>query len=137
MSYPDAAERVEPVSRSESAPAAEAFPRDLRLTTRRQFLAIYDRGRRASTPAFVLFGCHTQLSHPRLGLTVSRKFGDSVRRNRLKRRLREIFRRNRAHLSAPLDIVVNARGAAGTLEFKELESQFVQTFADLARKFQR
>ena len=59
--------------------------------------------------AFALFGRPNGLDHSRLGLTVTRKVGSAVRRNRVKRVLRQIYRTNRGRLQAPLDIVVNVR----------------------------
>ena len=69
-----------------------------------------------------------QLDGPRLGMTVSRKVGGAVTRNRVRRRIREIYRRwkGRPELTS-LDLVVHAKPAAGTADFagleKELEGQ--------------
>lgn len=60
-------------------------------------------------------------SGPRLGLTVPRALGGAVVRNRIKRRLREAFRLNRAALDPKWDIVVNPRRAATDAPFGELE----------------
>ena len=59
--------------------------------------------------SFTLFGLPNDLGHCRLGFTVTRKVGGAVRRNRVKRLLREIFRRHRTRLEPPMDLVVNAR----------------------------
>lgn len=56
---------------------------------------------------------------PRLGLTVSRRVGNAVVRNRLKRRVREWFRRARAELEPGLDLVVIARRGASELSSRE------------------
>jgi ribonuclease P protein component len=61
---------------------------------------------------------------PRLGLTVPRAIGDAVVRNRIKRRLREVFRLHRAELGPQWDIVLNPRRAALTASFPELERAF-------------
>ena len=57
----------------------------------------------------------------RLGITVSRKVGNAVVRNRFKRRIRAWFRANREELAAPVDLVVIARLPAGKLSFAELD----------------
>ena len=63
----------------------------------------------------------------RLGLVVSRRVDKrAVVRNRIKRRLREIFRLHRARLTQPLDIVVVARREAATAEFSEIEREVIK-----------
>lgn len=89
----------------------ERFPRAARVRKRPDYLAIQNRGRRASGSHLLLFG---QPGHGRLGVTVSRKVGGAVVRNRLKRWIRECWRRRRPEPSADpaLDVVVVARPAA-------------------------
>lgn len=60
----------------------------------------------------------------RIGLTVSRKIGNAVVRNRTKRRLREIFRKNRLALDQPLDLVVNAKKSIRDTDSRTLEDEF-------------
>lgn len=81
----------------------------------------------------VLFGVVSGLEHPRLGLTVTRKFGGSVTRNRIKRVLREIFRRHRAALEPALDVVVNVRHGAVERPSNELEREFLEQYRALSR----
>ena len=57
----------------------------------------------------VVYGCENELPHARLGLSVSRKVGNAVFRNRWKRLLREAFRTRRAELPAGIDLVVIPR----------------------------
>ena len=68
----------------------------------------------------------------RLGLTVSRRVGGAVTRNRVKRRIREWFRRNRSALPLDRDLVVIARPAAARLEGCEIEREFVGAIPRLA-----
>ena len=69
-----------------------------------------------------------------LGLTVPRRVGKAVARNRVKRRLREIFRRHRAELNPPMDIVVNVRPTVSERSYDELEREFLSSHRRLARK---
>jgi ribonuclease P protein component len=60
---------------------------------------------------------------PRLGITVSRKVGNAVTRNRLKRVIREWFRVSRGGLSPAGDLVVIARKGAGLLDAQEIRNE--------------
>ena len=90
-----------------------------------------------TSSSFVLFGLPNSCGQCRLGVTVTRKVGGAVRRNRAKRLLREIFRRNRAALEPPMDLVVNARVALFDVSEKELEKELLGGFARLARRMRR
>lgn len=116
--------------------SASEFRRSHRLTARRQFLAVHEKGRRAGSRWFTLYGLPNDLGHPRLGITASRKTGGAVVRNRIKRVLREIFRYNRANLTPSLDLVVVARSGIEGCSVAELEKEFLRRFAELARRFE-
>ncbi|MDK2957419.1 MAG: ribonuclease protein component [Desulfovibrionales bacterium] len=82
-----------------------------RLTRRTEYTACYEQGKKYFTRSFVIFALRrhctiTQSAGLRVGLTVSRKTGSAVKRNRVKRVLREFFRLYGARLNAPLDLVV-------------------------------
>lgn len=96
---------------------------------------MYDKGRRVSSGSFTLFGLPNSLEHCRLGITVTRKVGGAVRRNRIKRVLREIFRRNRERLAPPIDVVVNAHPGLERRTMRQLEEEFLNRFSQLARGF--
>jgi ribonuclease P protein component len=107
------------------------------LTSRRQFLEVYEKGRRAGTASFTVFGSPNSVGHSRLGLTVSRKVGGAVVRSRVKRLLRDIFRRHRQELEPPMDIVVNVRSAVLTRSTRQLEREFLGACARLASRGER
>jgi len=110
-----------------SSPAArETFSRDDRLRKRREFEECYASGVRVS-------GRHLQLfllsrgaaGRPRLGVSVGKRAGGAVTRNRLRRRVREIFRRSRASLPREaIALVVNVRPGAAAASFEELSSDY-------------
>lgn len=83
-----------------------------------------------------LFGQPNGLDRSRLGITVTRKVGTAVRRNRIKRVIREIYRRNRPVLPTGLDIVINAHPGIHEVAYRELEREFVKNARRLARRFQ-
>ena len=129
MSLPDAAGKGARASGSEG----QRFPRSSRLTSRRQYLAVYSHGRRATCPSFTLFGVANEVGSCRLGITVTRRVGGAAQRNLAKRRLRDIFRRNRARLEPALDLVINVHPAIFKRSAADLERQFLACFARLAR----
>ncbi|NCC59021.1 MAG: ribonuclease P protein component [Synergistales bacterium] len=85
-----------------------AYPPSYRLKRRPQFCSCYDRGRRFFSKSFSLFVLEREDAGQswRLGLTVSRKIGKSVRRNRVKRLVREFFRLHQHDFHLRADIVV-------------------------------
>src|SRR5581483_10853280 len=81
------------------------------------FRRVFERRRSAADSRLIVYGCENGLSHLRLGLSVSRKVGSAVRRNRLRRLYREAFRLTRDELPTGLDLVLVPRDAeAPTLE---------------------
>jgi len=104
--------------------AGERFrPRD-RIRKRSEYQAIYDKGRRIPSGSFVLFVMKNGAGHARLGITVTKRIGGAVQRNRAKRLLREIFRRHKTELMS-IDIVVNGRPGLPDAEYRALELEFL------------
>ena len=68
---------------------------------------------------------------PRLGLSVSKKVGTAVKRNRVRRRLKEIFRSSVTNLPDNLDFVVSARPAAAEASSEELNEEFLRALRKL------
>ena len=88
-----------------------------RLRSAKDFQRLNRAGeRRRSAHFVVLVGPGRDPERTRLGLTVSRRVGGSVERNRVKRRVREWFRRHRARLPQGRDVVVIARAGAAELD---------------------
>ncbi len=87
------------------------FGKASRLTSRREFLAVQERGKKLHSGAYVVLALVNELDRARLGVTVSSRVGNAVVRNREKRWVREAFRAASSRLP-PADYVVIARSAA-------------------------
>jgi ribonuclease P protein component len=95
-----------------------------RLHQRAEYLACYQRGRPVTGPLATLHVLANQLGQPRLGVTATRKVGNAVVRNRLRRRSREVYRRFRRRGELPsLDIVVNWKPRAANADWNEIRRQ--------------
>lgn len=79
------------------------------MSRSRQFNLVFEKGGRKADACFVIVAANNDLDYPRLGLAISRRQARrAVDRNRLKRIVRESFRRHAARLP-PVDVVVMAR----------------------------
>jgi len=130
LSLPVVAEKGGSVSRP-NITAQFSFPRTDRLTSRRQFTGVYGRGRRVRGSVVTVFGLENRLGRCRVGLTVTRKLGNAVVRNRIKRILREIYRVNQLSLTGSLDLVINAHASIRDRTRQEIERDVVQCVARL------
>lgn len=122
-----------PAPRSGTDPAATGFglPRTARLRSQREFRRVYGRGTRAHGKLLIVVALRTRGGH-RLGLAVSRENGTAVRRNKLKRVLREAFRLERPTLAGAFDLVLIPRPREGKLLLAEARHELVQLVARLA-----
>jgi ribonuclease P protein component len=102
------------------SPRTGRFEAAARLRRSADFQRVTRSGRRASSNEFVVLCARRAgdavLGEPcRLGITVSRKVGNAVVRNRMKRRIREWFRADREPLGSGVDVLVIGRAAATKL----------------------
>lgn len=102
----------------------ERFRPEDRIRKRSEYQALYESARRIPSKNFVLFVQKNDRGRPRLGITVSRRLGGAVQRNRAKRLLREIFRRHKREFQ-DVDIVVNGRSSLPGCEYRRLESELL------------
>ncbi len=113
----------------------QRFPRARRIRRQADFDRVYNGDAFAADDVLVVRACRNDLAHARLGLSVSRKVGNAVVRNRWKRLIREVFRLHRAEMPAGLDLVVRPkRGAA--CDFHAIEKSLPQLAARVARRLQ-
>jgi ribonuclease P protein component len=117
----------EPVSRG------EAFPKALRLLRRHEFLQVQEGGQKVPSDCLLALVKRNGRGHTRLGLTVSSKVGNAVVRVRLRRLLRELFRKRRGQWPGGLDVVLVVRSSAKEVSFAEM----ARAFDGVTRKLQR
>jgi ribonuclease P protein component len=109
----------------------ERLSAEEKIRRRADFQHCYRRGRRRHGAFATLHFVANDLERPRLGITVTRKVGPAVVRNRLKRRVREIYRRWSQRPGLPaLDIVLHLKPAAREASFEALQ----QEVRELCRK---
>ncbi|QDT92308.1 ribonuclease P protein component [Gimesia algae] len=85
------------------------FPSEHRIRSQQDFDAIYAAKQRAGDQNLLLFAIRNDLPQTRLGLSVSKKNGNAIKRARKKRLLREAFRLIRSQLPAGLDLIAIPR----------------------------
>jgi ribonuclease P protein component len=87
------------------------FPKTAHLRRPSDFRRVYARKRSVGDEWLVVYGCENGLDHLRLGMSVSRKVGSAVFRNRLRRLYREAFRLKGAYLPVGIDLVIIPRSS--------------------------
>ena len=105
--------------------AEQRLRRSERIRKRREFVEIQAAGGRIHTDDVVLL-YRRRGEERRIGITVSRKVGNAVRRNRVKRLVREIWRRNKYSLPQGYDLVFVAKRSAAGARYARLEQQLLQ-----------
>ena len=106
---------------------------DARVTVKENgdFRRIYRRGRSAVSGGVVVYCLKNRKGMSRLGVTVSKKLGHAVQRNRTRRRLREVYRLNEERFQPGWDIVVVARTRAVEAPFDRLTASYLRLSAKL------
>ena len=102
----------------------QTFPRSIRVRKREDYLKIQRSGRKVGGRYFIILSLDNTLPGSRFGITVSRKTGNAVTRNRIKRRIRELQRLHRDKVVAGKDIVVIATREASGATFETMNEEY-------------
>ncbi len=111
------------------------LPRCERLQRKHEFGRVFREGGLFRMPEISVRALPNGLSHSRLGLSVSRRVGNAVRRNRVKRLLREAYRLNKHILSVPCDIVIMPRPNWRDLCLRAIEPVFRKALITIEQTF--
>lgn len=101
------------------------------LKQNHEFRRLYNKGKSAVSPFFAVYCRKTGRPYSRLGLTTGVKLGNAVKRNRVRRRMRELYRTNEEKFCPGYDIVIVARTRAVNARYSELEHSFLRLMKKL------
>lgn len=129
-------------SREDDLPAekdspSDLFPKAYRLRKSSEFKSVFRSGRKIITDTLVFHILKTDSESARLGLAVSKKVGNAVKRNHVKRRIREAFRLKRTELPFCFDMVVYPRKGVLEKEFTDYVRSFDALIARVEKKKHR
>ena len=107
-----------------------SFPKQLRILNRSDFVNANRSGKRLLTNHFVVTLRQNGLGIARLGVTVRKSIGNAVKRNRVKRLLREVFRLNQSRFPQGYDIVIAAKKDADCMDLRNIEKELGEILFD-------
>jgi ribonuclease P protein component len=103
-----------------------SYPKALRLRTRRDYKSMSWQCTRQVGTLLIVDVRKNNTQNSRLGITVTRKFGDSHKRNRFKRIVREAFRLSYSSLAKGLDLNVRPRSAGANAKSQDVQAELMQ-----------
>ncbi len=112
----------------------ERLTPDERIRRKKDFISLYRDGSRLRGRYFNLVFRPNELGFSRQAVVVSRKVGKAVARNRVKRRVRELFRRNKALLPRPFDLIVVAKPEITAIGLTELRAAYFEALRAIDRQ---
>jgi len=113
------------------------------LRNSQQFRRVYEQGHKIHTPFFSAFFLRNDAGERRYGITVTRKIGGAVVRNRCKRRLREIVRKHELCQSCSasayngFDLVLNVKSELAKADFDRLQESFARLMKKVCYEMDR
>jgi len=96
-----------------------------------EFKRVYNKGKSVASKCAVIYSLKRGKAENRLGITVSTKLGGAVQRNRIRRRLKEIYRLNESILLTGYNIIIVARHRSRYAGWSELEASVLSLFEKL------
>ena len=109
--------------------------KSFRVKKEKDFDAIFKKGASVANRKFVIYRLENNEKHFRVGLSVSKKLGNAVTRNQIKRRIRHVLIQNSHQIVENVDFVVIARKGVEVLEYAEIEKNLLHVLK-LAKIYQ-
>jgi ribonuclease P protein component len=106
-----------------------SYRKSERVTNKSDYRAIYNQGVWGSSQHFTTITCSNKKGIRRLGITVTKKTGNAVKRNRIKRLIREFFRLNKTLFPAGHDTIVMAKRNIPPLTYQEACRELTELFS--------
>lgn len=108
--------------------------KSLRLRKNRDYQKVYKKGRSYWNRQFTLLVLKNNLNSKRIGFTVTKKYGSAVKRNNIKRRLKEILRNNKDTLAVGYDYIFVPRQNTYQMDFKDLTRSLLHLISLINKK---
>ena len=99
--------------------------KSFRVKREKDFKAIFKEGTSFANRKFVIYRLENKQKHFRVGLSVSKRLGNAVTRNQIKRRIRHILQNAKGKISEDVDFVVIARNGVEALGYAEMEKNLL------------
>ncbi len=105
-----------------------------RIRKKSDFTELYKRGRCDRGRYFNLIHLPNDLGHSRMAAVASRKVGNAVQRNRIRRRAKELFRRNKDLLNSPMDLLLVSKKEMGDASWEDLRRRYDEALRSIGRR---
>lgn len=117
----------------QSGLSAFSFKKTERIRKRSDYLRLFKEGKRIHGDCFVVNYLENSLGNTRLGITVSKKVGCAVIRNRIKRLVREYFRLNKARITGAYDMNIVARPGIADFSTQKINQALEQIYSEISK----
>lgn len=111
------------------------FQKSERLVKRKEFQRVFDEGRKFRNNELLVYAMPNGMDKSRIGLVVGRKVGNAVKRNRIKRILREAFRLNKGLLNSGTDLIFIPRPGLTSPTLSTIEDGFRRLLSKISEEF--
>ena len=112
---------------------SETLASQERIRKKKEFILLYKKGNRYRGRYFTLIYLTNDLSYSRMAVVASKKVGRAVVRNKVKRRLRTLYRRNKQMLQKNLDLVIIAKKEAHAVPWQTLKNDYITALQYLSQ----
>ncbi len=102
------------------------FKKYERLHNRKNFIKLFQNGKKVYSKYFLIYYLANELEYSRIAVVVKKKFGKAVERNKIKRRIREIYRCNKSNFRQGIDMIIFVSENCKNLDFINLRKELIK-----------